>query len=117
MTHARADRYYCSARREKGTCTANRGIRAGELEDRVLTGLKDILLGNEDLIEAFTEEFKREITRLRNQRGTTKRKLIKELQSVDLGIERCLAFITGGNGSPESVRARLQDLEAHRTGI
>ena len=31
MTISRGDRYYCSARREKGTCKADRGIGAAEL--------------------------------------------------------------------------------------
>jgi len=56
-----------SAKRERGTCSSSVGIKANELEDRVLIGLKDILLGNEDLIETFTEEFKAEVLRLRKQ--------------------------------------------------
>src|SRR5262249_10342035 len=61
MTISRGDRYYCSARREKGTCKAHRGISAPELEQRVLVGLRDLLLGNEHLIEEFSAEFKREL--------------------------------------------------------
>jgi hypothetical protein len=38
MTTSRSDRYYCSARREKGICDADRGISAVELEERVLKG-------------------------------------------------------------------------------
>ena len=41
----------CSARREKSTCDSNRGISADEIEARVLNGLRDILLGNESLID------------------------------------------------------------------
>jgi site-specific DNA recombinase len=48
MTTSRGDRYYCSARREKSTCNADRGIVARELEDRVLNGLRDILLRGAD---------------------------------------------------------------------
>jgi DNA invertase Pin-like site-specific DNA recombinase len=65
MTISRGDRYYCSARREKSTCKADRGIGAAELEQRVLNGLRDILLGNEQLIDEFTAEFQRELARLR----------------------------------------------------
>jgi hypothetical protein len=67
MTISRGDRYYCSARREKSTCNADRGIGAAELEQRVLDGLRDILLGNERLINEFTAEFKRELARLRKE--------------------------------------------------
>ena len=50
--------YYCSAKRERGTCDSTVGIKAVELEERVLNGLKDILLGNDDLIEAFATELR-----------------------------------------------------------
>jgi hypothetical protein len=50
MTIGRGDRYYCSARREKSTCDADRGIGAHELEQRVLNGLRDILLGDQALV-------------------------------------------------------------------
>ena len=59
MMIRRGDRYYCSARREKGTCDADRGVGAQEFEDRVLNGLRDILLGNEALVDEFAVEFKR----------------------------------------------------------
>ncbi|VVT17277.1 Resolvase (fragment) [Roseovarius sp. EC-HK134] len=45
MTIARKDRYYCAARREKGTCEAAFGIAAAEVENRVLDGLRRILVG------------------------------------------------------------------------
>src|SRR6056297_4086589 len=64
MTIARKDRYYCAARREKGTCEAAFGIAAAEVECRVLDGLRDILVGNEALIEEFTTELKAELARL-----------------------------------------------------
>jgi site-specific DNA recombinase len=41
MTISGGDHYYCSGRREKGTCDADRGIAAHELEQRVLKGLKE----------------------------------------------------------------------------
>jgi site-specific DNA recombinase len=108
MTISRGDRYYCSARREKGTCNVDRGIGAAELEQRVLNGLSGILLGNEQLIDEFTAEFKRELTRLRKEGHGAKRRLLKELQDVERGIKRCLDFITGGDGDPGSVRDQLR---------
>jgi site-specific DNA recombinase len=117
MTIGRGDRYYCSARREKSTCNADRGIGAPELEQRVLNGLRDILLGNERLIDEFTAEFKRELARLRKEGQGAKRRLLKELQDVERGIRRCLDFITGGDGDPGSVRNQLQRLEARKREI
>jgi site-specific DNA recombinase len=111
MTTSKHDRYYCSARREKGTCDANRGIEAAELEARVLNGLTEILLDNEHLIREFVIEFKREATRLRKGRLTAAHQLDKELQQVERGIKRCLEFITGGDGDPGSVRDQLRKLE------
>ena len=114
MTTSRGSRYYCSARREKGMCDADRGIAAEELEERVLTGLRDILLGNEDLIDEFASEFKRELKRLRKESGVAGRHLAKELQQVERGIKRCLDFITGGDGDPGSVREQLRELESRK---
>jgi site-specific DNA recombinase len=117
MTISRGDRYYCSARREKSTCKADRGIGAAELELRVLNGLRDILLGNERLIEEFTAEFKRELARLRKEGHGARRRLSRELQDVERGIKRCLDFITGGDGDPCSVRDQLRSLEARKRDI
>jgi hypothetical protein len=117
MTISRGDRYYCSARREKSTCNADRGIGAHELEQRVLNRLRDILLGNELLIDEFAVEFRRELTRLRKEGHGAKRRLIKELQDVERSIKRCLDFITGGDGDPGSVRDQLRGLEACKREI
>ena len=55
MTVAWRDRYYCNARREKGTCDGKHGIAAADLEARVLGGLQRLLIGNEDLLQAFAD--------------------------------------------------------------
>ena len=117
MTISRGDRYYCSARREKSTCNADRGIGVHELEHRVLNGLKDILQGNESLIDEFAAEFKRELSRLQKEGHGAKRRLVKELQGVERSIKRCLDFITGGDGDPGSVRNQLRRLEARKHEI
>ena len=117
MTVARRDRYYCSARREKGTCDASQGIKADDLENRVLDGLRRILVGNEALLEAFTTEFKRELARLQAQRSRSDKPLRKELAEVERGIARCLDFIVSGDGVPNSVRDRLATLEARQQEI
>ena len=117
MTISRGDRYYCSARREKGTCQADRGIAAPKLEGRVLAGLKDLLLGNQDLVDEFAAEFKRESARLRKDRQGNVRRLSKDLEQVERGIKRCLEFITGGEGDPGSVRDKLRELEDRRREI
>ena len=117
MTIINRERYYCSAKRERGTCDSTVGIKAAEIEDRVLTGLKDILLGNEDLIEAFVTEFKAEVARLRKQRGTRERQVQKDLKKVSTAIKRCLTFITEGDGDPGLVRDELRDLEVRKRDL
>jgi hypothetical protein len=114
MTISRGNRYYCSARREKGTCNANRGISVDELETRVLKGLKEILLGNEALVEEFATEFKKELKRLQKSSGAALRSLHKEHQQVERGIKRCLAFIVEGDGDPGLVRDQLRELETRK---
>ena len=86
MTISRGDRYYCSAHREKSTCDADRGFGVRALEERVLNGLRDILLGSETLVDEFATEFKRELTRLRRDRHGAGRHLLKDLQQVERGI-------------------------------
>ncbi|MBT7955063.1 MAG: recombinase family protein, partial [Rhodospirillaceae bacterium] len=47
MTIVNRGTYYCSAKRERGTCDSTVGIKAVAIEERVLNGLTDILDGNE----------------------------------------------------------------------
>jgi hypothetical protein len=99
------------------SCDADRGIGAHELEQRVLNGLRDILLGDQALVDEFVAEFKREVARLRKERHGSARHLLKDLQQVERGIKRCLDFITGGDGDPGSVRDQLRRLEARKREI
>ena len=117
MTIINRERYYCSAKRERGTCTSTVSIKSIDLENRVLNGLKDILLDNEDLIDAFVTEFKAEVVRLRRQRGTRDRQTLKDLNKVNIAIKRCLTFITEGDGDPGLVRDELKALEAHKQDL
>ena len=117
MTIINRARYYCSARREKGTCDSSVGIKASEIEDRVLGGLKDILLGNEALIDTFVAEFKAEIARLRKQRGTRARQSQKDMNKVNAAIKRCLKYVTEGDGDPGLVRDELRALEQQKKDL
>ena len=114
MTIVNRERYSCSAKRERGTCDSPAGIGAAELEERVLSGLKDILLGNEALVEAFAEEFKAEVKRLNRQRSGEKHRLQRELNRVNSAIARCMTFIKEGDGAPGIVREELTALEIRR---
>jgi len=117
MTIINRERYYCSAKREKGTCDSSVGIKAVEIEERVLGGLKDILLGNEELIDTFVGEFKAEIARLRKQRSTHERQSQKDLNKINTAIKRCLKYVTEGDGDPGLVRDELRALEQQKNDL
>jgi site-specific DNA recombinase len=117
MTIARKDRYYCAARREKGTCDAAFGVAAADVENRVLDGLRDILVGNDDLVEEFARELKAELGRLKKERRNGQPNLVKELADVERGIARLISFITSGDGAPDSVREELNKLEDRKAII
>jgi site-specific DNA recombinase len=117
MTIARKDRYYCAARREKGTCNASHGIAAAEVERRVLDGLRDILVGNEALIKEFTATLKAELANLKKHQNGGQHNLARELAAVERGITRLISFITSGDGAPESVRSELARLEERKAHI
>ena len=117
MTIINRERYYCSAKREKGTCDSSVGIKAVEIEERVLGGLKDILLGNEELIDTFVGEFKAEIARLRKQRSTHERQSQKDLNKINTAIKRCLKYVTEGDGDPGLVRDELRALEQQKKDL
>jgi site-specific DNA recombinase len=117
MTIISRERYYCSAKRERGTCDSTVGIKAAEIEERVLTGLKDILIGNEELIKTFADAFKAEVTRLRKERGSRDRQVQKDLNKIHVSIRRCMTFITEGDGDPGIVRDELRSLEARKRDL
>jgi site-specific DNA recombinase len=117
MTIVNRERYYCSAKRERGTCTSVVGISARELEDRVMQGLKDILLDQEELLDVFVAEFKAELERLRKQAGTHERRARKEIGKADRSIARCLQFITEGDGDPGLVGGELRKLEQRKKDL
>ena len=117
MTIINRERYSCSARRERGTCSCPVSISAAELEDRILTALKSILFGREDLIAEFAASFREEVQRLRRSRHQNVDTQRKELDKVNRSIERALAFILEGDGDPGSVRAKLKELEARKRDL
>ena len=111
------DRYYCAARRDRGTCKATHGIAVAELEGRVLDGLARLLVGNEAALAAFTEEFERELARLATERRTAGDAQRRQIVEVERGIARCMEFILSGDGAPGAVRGTLMELEARKSRL
>lgn len=114
MTIVNRERYSCSAKRERGTCSSPAGIQVAELEERVFSGLRTILLDREDMVDEFATAYRAELDRLRRTRSTSTGRLKKELAKVERGIDRCLSFIVSGDGDPASVRSMLTDLETKK---
>jgi site-specific DNA recombinase len=117
MTIVNRQRYSCSAKREKGTCDNPAGIQAELLESRVIEGLKNILLGRNDLLEAFASAFFEETIRLRHERNRQKQTHQRELGKVQRSIDRCLDFIINGDGAMDTVRQKLSELERSKANI
>ena len=117
MTIANRERYSCSAKRERGSCSNPVGIKVADLEDRVLDGLREILLGRQDLIDEFATAYRAEVERLRRSRTNEDARLRKELARVQRGIDRCLAFITDGDGDPGAVRDSLSELQNRKRAL
>jgi site-specific DNA recombinase len=117
MTIINRERYSCSARRERGTCTCPVSISAAELEDRILNALKDILFGRDDLIAEFAASFREEVQRLRRSRYQNADAHRKDLEKVTRSIDRALSFILEGDGDPGSIRAKLKELEARKRDL
>ena len=117
LSNINRERYSCSAKREKGTCNNPVGIKAVDLETRVIDGLKNILIGREDLLQEFASAFHDEIVRLRRERNSDRRSKEKELAKVQRSIDRCLSFIIDGDGPMDAVREKLRQLELTKSTI
>ena len=117
MTIVNRERYSCSAKRERGTCDSPAAIKADELEARVLAGLRRFLIGRDELIDEFAAAYRDEVERLRKSRSRREADISAELSKVERGIERCLVFITEGDGDPNSVAAKLTELEARKKAL
>jgi hypothetical protein len=88
MTIINRERYSCSAKRERGTCGNPVGIQAADVEERVLGGLKRILVGRDDLIAEFAAAYHAEPEHLRRTRCSRQRQLQKDLAQADHAIAR-----------------------------
>ncbi|CAO3453610.1 Recombinase [Azospirillum argentinense] len=100
------DRYGCAGHRNSGTCPNDRTISRQTIENRVLAGLKERLLGA-DVVAAFIEEMvvahRREQAEARNRRGDQKR----ALAGIDRKIASILEAVENGMYS-SSLKERLE---------
>jgi len=109
------DRYGCATRRAKGTCANAITIIRQEIEDRVLSGLKDKLMAPE-LVRTFVEEFQAEVNRLQAERQQAIAAKSTRLASVERKIAGILAAIEDGNYN-RSLTERLGALEDEQDAL
>src|SRR5215472_10913299 len=89
------DRYGCATRRSKGTCTNALLIGRHELEDRVLSGLKERLMAP-DLIAAFIDAFNAEMRNLATAAERESFALKRTLAEIDRKLDAIVRAIEDG---------------------
>lgn len=107
--------YGCSAVRNKGTCDNRLTIRREELEDRVLSGLREQLL-HPELIAEFVRTSHEEFNRLASSRQHDHGRITQELAKIERPIAQISNAIPDGMYHP-SMKAKMTDLETRKTHL
>jgi DNA invertase Pin-like site-specific DNA recombinase len=112
-----AHHFGCSTARNKGpaACTNLRTIRCDELEDTVLSALRERLM-EPGLFKVFAEEFTAEWNRLQGQASAEQASRAGEVHRVRQQINRLVDAITEGTPAA-AVRERLATLEQRRLAL
>ncbi len=112
-----AHHFGCSTARNKGptACMNGRTIRCDELEDTVLSALRERLMEPE-LFKVFAEEFTAEWNRLQGQASAEQAARAGEVHRVRQQINRLVDAITEGTPAA-AVRERLATLEQRRLAL
>jgi site-specific DNA recombinase len=108
---AMGERYGCSARRERGTCTNGQTVATEKLETELLAGIRDHLLTPEAIeagVRAYQEEARSsQLAALKRRSGWE-----KELADVDGRINRALDMYERSTIDLERLEERVAGLEA-----
>ena len=112
MSIVSQDRYGCSSRKEKGTCSNAKTMLAGTLEARVLSGLKRTLL-HPDAQRAATKEFHEELLRRQAAEGGERVRLEKAIAEAQRRIDRIVDAIADGLAT-NTMKQKLLELEAQK---
>ncbi len=108
-------RYGCSSYRSSRACTNGRTVPRVEVEERVLSGLKQRLFDTE-LVGEFLQEFEREVRRLRKDQISATRNQRKRLGKVEGKIMQLITVIEDG-GATSMITDRIKALECERMEI
>ena len=111
MTTVTKDYLGCTRAREAGTCSNGRKIRRGELERRVLAGLRDQLLSAE-AVSVLVREYHLERDRRLKEGGRARAGLERRLAQSEAAVARLVDAIADGGGA----FAELREALARKTG-
>ena len=109
------DRFGCAAVKQKGTCNNSRTITRREIEERVLSGLKDRLMEPE-LVAEFVRGFQEDMERERKERRKDEAQRTKRLADIDRKIAGIMRAIEDGLYEP-TMKARLNELRTEREAL
>ena len=109
------DRYSCSTRHRKGTCSSRVSITGQSIEGRVLVGLKERLVTPE-LIDTFVREFQAEFARLQAERVANRKQIAKKLDDIDRKLKAMTKAVEDGFYHSD-MKARLAELMSEKTAL
>ena len=77
----------------------------------MLNGVKTILLGHEDTIEAFADAFYSEVKQLQTSKASNKISVQKDLLKIETFIKRCVDLLLHSDTPMDSIHSTLKELE------
>ena len=102
-----------STTRNKGTCDKRNNIRRNRLEGRVLDALRHYLI-EPSLFKEFSEEFPREMSRLRMEGRASIDGADAELRRIERELDKIMDLYLKDAMSIETVKQRSHKLEARK---
>ncbi len=105
------DHVACSAYRNRRTCENNRTMRMAEIEERVLTALRQKLLAPE-LVEAYMHTYREERRRLNAERSRARRDVERQLTDTKRKQTSVIRMIEDEEGDRKLLGQRLKELAA-----
>ena len=108
-------KYGCSNRKTRGTCSNKLTIKRTELEETILTGLKDQLM-EPALVKEFIRVYHEEISTVRASMDSRRIQLEKQLLRTEREIGELISAIKAGI-RPATVQYELETLETGKVEI
>ncbi|CBS87309.1 recombinase family protein [Azospirillum lipoferum] len=106
------DQLACSTYRESGTCTNNRTIRVGDLQERVIVGIKSRLLSSAS-VALFVKVYGEERRRLEKEGQRGREDIAARLGKLTRQIDNIVNAIADGVASA-TMRQKLASLEEEK---